>query len=197
MGILSNQTHLRRTGIAMAHTTSTENPGTISIDSKETPGRKLLNWIPCSAKNKSSGTSMSSYELKAMQEPVMINCDAPSQSIEEKISNGKSIIEDLSGKLIPVPKEEQTNMSCPPEPPRTNQNREEIDWVCKAGSGSGLFEPGQTHTMEHMIDNDNVPDFDQPFVLETDANDFGVGGALLQATETIESPLAYFSYHLK
>ena len=85
---------------------------------------------------------MSTCKLKALQEPVMINCDAPSQHIEEKISNGKWIIEDLIGKLIPVPKEEQTNMSSPPEPPRTNQNREEIESVYKAVSDSELFELG-------------------------------------------------------
>ena len=74
----------------------------------------------------------------------------------------------MTGKLIPVPKDE-INLSARPETPRTTQIREEIELICKAVSASVLFEQGQTHAIENMIDNYNEPDFDKPFVLETDA----------------------------
>ena len=73
----------------------------------------------------------------------VITCDEPSQT-EERIGNGPWVLEDLSGKLIPVPKDEII-LSAPPEPPRTTQIREEIELICKAVSASELFKLCRTH----------------------------------------------------
>ena len=55
----------------MAHAPRLKKPGAITIYSKKTPGKKLLNWIPCPEKK--SRTSMSPCKINAIRQPVMIN----------------------------------------------------------------------------------------------------------------------------
>ena len=50
-----------------------------------------------------------------------------------------------------------------------------------------------------LTSTDNVlmlPNFDKPFIVQTDFRDFGIGAALLQEIDSIERPVAYFSKHL-
>ena len=49
---------------------------------------------------------------------------------------------------------------------------------------------------KELIDMDNVlslPDFDLPFILETDASDNFIGAALIQNIDGKEFPISFFS----
>jgi hypothetical protein len=48
-------------------------------------------------------------------------------------------------------------------------------------------------TVNHVL---KLPDFDQPFRIETDASQFGIGGVLSQKHNGYWRPVAYYSKHL-
>ena len=123
-------------------------PNTISIDSKVTPSKKLLNWVPCSPKNLPKTTSP--YKTKTRQHPVIINCDT-SEQIKEVIGNGPSVLVVSTDELIQLTPTNHSDITSP-ESEKTAQIREEIEVICRAVSASELFEIGQTHAIENKIE---------------------------------------------
>ena len=78
-------------------------------------------------------------------------------------------MEDVTGKLIPVPKNKFL-LSAPPEPPRTTQIREEIELICKAVSASELFELDLTLAIEHRIEVTSDKIISYPITTENSLN---------------------------
>ena len=74
----------------------------------------------------------------------------------------------------------------------TSSESKFIEWTPEMEEAFEVLKIRLTSTDNVLI----LPNFDKPFIVETDASDFGIGSALLQETDTIERPVAYFSKHL-